>query len=169
MLLFIVAVLYLGLPHVPAFLSKVKSYHHDRRWLLHSTTPTTAEKQVALIRETVMGMKTGDIKKALINKGADTRGLFDKADLAALLIKIESSASVSTSSVGKVTSIPIYDVPLGAATQTYVGIDLMIKGEKMRFMVGLFSFQLLFLPITHYYHSFRFLCSTTGRWTLVLP
>ena len=151
MLLIIVAFVCLGLPHVPAFLS---SYHHDRRWLLHSTTPTTAEK-VELIRETVMAMKTGEIKKALINKGADTRGLFDKADLAALLIKIESSASVATSSMGKVTSIPIYDVPLGAATQTYVGIDLMIKGEKMRFMVRLFLFSASFPPYTHYYHSFR--------------
>ena len=127
------------LPYLKAFYPGVKSHH--RRWLLHSSTPTA--ESVALIRETVMGMKTGDIKKALISKGADTRGLFDKADLAALLIKMESTAATTT---GKVTTIPIFDVPLGAATQTYVGIDVMIKGEKMRFMV---SRSALFPNVAH--------------------
>ena len=140
------------LPYLQAFSPGVKRF--DRRWLLHSTA-STAEK-VALIREAVMSMKTGDIKKALISKGADTRGLFDKADLAALLIKIESTTSSTTAAIGKVTTIPIYDVPLGAATQTYVGIDLMIKGEKMRFMVGgssLFSYVAYTMMDDGHYHN----------------
>ena len=81
-------------------------------------------------------MRAGEIKAVLAQRGADTRGLFDKAELSQLLVRLELESLAATSSaLDKVTTLPIIEVPVGDSSQTYVGIDLIIKNEKLRFMI----------------------------------
>jgi hypothetical protein len=83
------------------------------------------------IRDEVMGLRASEIKRILTSIKADTRALYDKEELGALLIKLEMESRGN----GQITSIPMPEVPLGNTPQTYVGIDIEINNNKIRFMV----------------------------------
>ena len=83
------------------------------------------------LRYEIESMRASQIKKILTSIRADTKGLYDKADLARQLLKLELEAQAG----GVKISVPMHEVSLGNTKQTYVGLDLDIGGSRFRFMV----------------------------------
>lgn len=102
------------------------------QWKKHTSVFRSAVSDQPSIRDEVMGLRASEIKRILTSISADTRALYDKEELGALLIKLEIE---SRGNGQKITSIPMPEVPLGNTPQTYVGIDIEINNNKIRFMV----------------------------------
>jgi len=108
---------------------------------------SSVEKDVAEVTERVNAMRATAIKQALVSRGVDTRGLFDKAELAAALIRVELAAPAPAAQEDpSIRVVPMFEVSLGAAKQSYVGVDLVIKGTTLRFMMDTGSTMNLIRP-----------------------
>ena len=86
------------------------------------------------VKDEVMMMRASEIKKILTSLNADTRGLYDKDELGNLLVSIELD-HLSKHSKTSMCTTPMFEVALGSTKQTYVGLNIEIKGKTFRFMV----------------------------------
>ena len=119
-----------------------------RRWQSQINDDNDA---AAAVKERINAMRATAIKQALVSRGIDTRGLFDKAELAAALVRAELATATTPPPPGpsaSIRTVPMFEVALGAATQSYVGIDLVIQGETLRFMMDTGATMNLIRPDT---------------------
>lgn len=92
--------------------------------------------------EEIMSMKSGEIKKLLLEKRVNTKGVFEKAELAQLLFASSSSSS------SRALEIPMFNVPFygnkmpfaqpdsgEVSSKSFIGIDVTIKGKPYRMVV----------------------------------
>lgn len=106
--------------------------------------PTTF--RLRLTKDEINSMKAGVIKQLLIEKKINTRGYFEKADLARLLF--ESTNNVNKKAESAILEVPIYKVffkdnrassTANSAgedeSKSFIGIDIFIKGKPYRCLV----------------------------------
>eukprot|EP01041_Mallomonas_annulata_P005049 gene5049-10114_t len=83
----------------------------------------------SILSTEIKSMRATQIKKILVENNIDTKGLFDKEDLAAVLLQLELSRRKS------VSTLPLIDVTFADMKKTYKAINLIINNEKYLFMI----------------------------------